>query len=85
MATKKQGSLVGVIVAIITVVGVGTYSFDFSQDNSTNTETNIGDTITTNINQLKEDAVREATLVAICAQDTVPEEYVNTCKERESP
>jgi hypothetical protein len=88
MATKKQ---VGIPVAILTIIaGVagGSYAFDFSSTETTigdTTETNIGDTITTNINQLREDAVKEATLVAICSQDVVPEEYVNTCKERESP
>ena len=76
MPSKKQGSLVGVIVAIITVVGVGTYSFDFSQTDSH--DTTIGDTISTNINDFREGVI----LDTICLQEPIPEEYITACEGR---
>ena len=79
----------GTIVAVIGAIAGGGWalSLDFSttETNIDDHSTSIGDTITTNINTIREDMVEEATLTAICNQDVIPEEYTNTCKERESP
>lgn len=92
MVSKKQVGIPVAILSVIAGIAGGSYAFDFSQDNDTtiisDNSVTVGNTTSgdTNIfNQIGEGIVGEATLVAICAQDEIPAEYTNTCKERGSP
>lgn len=87
---KKQSGLVAAVIAVITVVGVGTYNIDLSnQSTNTNEETNIsGGTNTFNeiiTNMIPDEIVDEATLSVICTQDEIPDSHKKKCEERNKP
>lgn len=88
-AKKKTSAVVLAVVSIITVVGVGNYSFEnflntntnINQSDSSNSDVSSGDTITNFFGDISEDLVEEAVLASECLKNEIPEEYTIACAD----
>lgn len=89
MASKKQGTLLSAVIAVITVVGVGSYDFSNQSTNIDNSEeTNIsgGENIFQEFtNMASKEIAEEAGLIFICTQDEIPETHTQKCEDWNNP
>jgi len=76
---RKMGAGVAAVIAVITVVGVGTYNISnfLNTDNSTNID-NSGDEWYTSL--IPEGVGEDVFMASQCYKNEIPEEYTRACK-----